>query len=102
MPELEQEELDPQLMVLRDAIDMKLAAGGIFNSEMDGLLSNHPLEGPRIGLVIRIGMPYPSLAKMAEVREEIMDLFTGGRVDLVLDESIMANESTNPGISIEH
>ena len=76
-------------MVLRDAIDLKLAAAGIFNTEMDGLLSHHPEWGPRAALVIRIGMPYPSLEVMARVKEGILGLFGGGKVDLVLDESIV-------------
>jgi len=82
--------LDPQLMVLGHAIELKLAAAGIFNSETEGLLSHHPEWGPRAALVIRIGKPWPSLATMAAVQGEILELFKGGKVDLILDESVVA------------
>jgi hypothetical protein len=80
---------DPQLLVLRDAMEMRMAARGIFNFELDGMMMNHPTEGARAAIVIHVGKPWPSLATIAELKEEIGQLFVGGRIDMILSESVV-------------
>ena len=89
MPELDTEALDPDLMRLRDAIDLKLAAKGMLNTSIEGQMTLHA-GGPRATLAIRIGKPWPPLGVLQEAKEEILALFEGGRVDLVLDEDLVA------------
>lgn len=87
------QELDPQLLVLKDAIEIRLAANGIFNTEWEGLMTNHKNAGPMVAISIHVGKPWPPLEVLRKVEGEILGLFKGGKVKLVLDSSVIGNEA---------
>ena len=87
MAGMELEDPEAGLLVLRDAVELRLAAAGIFSSEIEGLLTEHP-DGPRASLMVRVGEPFPSEVRMQELAQELGEMFTEAKIEIVADKTV--------------